>query len=87
MFILIETDASIKTLHNIKIDMTDKYHSGYSLIGTLINGSFATNISIDGFIQLVQMNGVVYILRMDTDSSGDFFTSKESGIIYTLLYY
>ena len=66
--------------------MTNKHYSGYSLIGTLINGNFTVDRSIDGFIQLVQMNSVVYILRMDTDSSGHFFTSKENGTINILLY-
>lgn len=42
---------------------------------------------MDGFMQLVQMDGVVHILRISTDSSGSVYTSKENGTIQTLLYY
>lgn len=61
--------------------------SGYKLNGTLINGSFKTNYPMDGFMQLVQMDGAVYILRISTDSAGTVYTSKENGTILTLLYY
>lgn len=81
-FIFSKYDASIKSIHNIKVSS-----SGYKLNGTLINGSFKTDYSKDGFMQLVQMDGVVYILRMSTYSDGSFFTSKENGTILTLLYY
>ena len=53
----------------------------------MINGSFKIDYPKDGFMQLVQMDGVVYILRMSTYSDGSFFTSKENGTILTLLYY
>lgn len=76
-------DASIKSIHNIEVS----FASGYKLNGTLINGSFKTDYYKDGFMQLVQMDGVVYILRMSTHSDGSFFTSKEDGTILTLLYY
>lgn len=61
--------------------------SWYKLNGTLINGSFKTTYPKDGFMQLVQMDGVVYILRISTSSDGSVFTSKENGTILTLLYY
>lgn len=61
--------------------------SGYKLNGTLINGSFKTDYPRDGFMQLVQMDGVVYISRISTDSSGSVYTTKENGTIKTLLYY
>lgn len=53
----------------------------------MINGSFKSDYHKDGFMQLVQMDGVVYILRMSTDSGGSFVTSKENGTIQILLYY
>lgn len=54
--------------------------------GVLINGDFTTSIAYCGFVQLAQQNKYVYIIRMDTDSSGNFFTEKASGTINTLLY-
>lgn len=60
---------------------------GYKLNGTLINGSFKTDYPKDGFMQLVQMDGVVYILRISVSSDGSTSTSKENGTILTLLYY
>jgi len=56
------------------------------LDGVLINGDFTTSIAYCGFVQLAQQNKYVYIIRMDTDSSGNFFTEKASGTINTLLY-
>lgn len=53
----------------------------------MINGSFKADYHNDGFMQLVQMDGAVYILRMNTDSGGSFITSKENGTILILLYY
>ncbi len=81
-------DASIKSIHNIKLSYIEyEYEYGYKLNGTLINGSFKTQYPRDGFMQLVQMDGIVYILRISTDSAGSVYTCKENGTIQTLLYY
>lgn len=79
--ILNQSDATIKKLYNISIG----YH-GYKLNGTLINGNFRTPQITGGFLQLVQIDGMVYILRIDTDSNNNVYTDKVSGIANTLLY-
>lgn len=52
----------------------------------MINGNFRTPQIKGGFLQLVQMDGMVYISRIDTDVYDVVYTDKVEGIADTLLY-
>ena len=80
LFIFNESDATIKKLYDIKIS-----NKGYKLNGTLINANLSRSSSVY-CIQIIQLNDMVYIQEVGTDSSGNISIHYASETLSILLY-
>lgn len=80
LFIFNESDATIKKLYDIKIS-----NKGYKLNGTLINANLSRSSSVY-CIQIIQLNDMVYIQEVGTDSSGNISIHYTSETLSILLY-
>lgn len=80
LFIFNEYDATIKKLYDIKIS-----NKGYKLNGTLINANLSRSSSVY-CIQIIQLNDMVYIQEVGTDSSGNISIHYTSETLSILLY-
>lgn len=80
LFIFNEYDATIKKLYDIKIS-----NKGYKLNGTLINANLSRESSVY-LIQIIQLNDMVYIQEVGTDSGGNISIHYTSKTLSILLY-
>ena len=80
LFIFNEYDATIKKLYDIKIS-----NKGYKLNGTLINANLSRESSVY-CIQIIQLNDMVYIQEVGTDSGGNISIHYTSETLSILLY-
>ena len=80
LFIFNEYDATIKKLYDIKIS-----NKGYKLNGTLVNANLSRDSSVY-LIQIIQLNDMVYIQEVGTDSGGNISIHYTSETLSILLY-